>query len=342
MAYSDNTYTADAINSLSGLLAGAIEAQAMRPQKTSVFTSSTSTPYALNDMIANRNRIGRATTELNDALKAREDLGYTLASALSGIPQQQGAGSWLSDFARAFGGGMAAPTNARVDRAQKKYEAEMKDLANILAFDKAMGETQQQQQTIGYTPMEYGTAGKQAAGSAGAQQQEVPVITPQYWDEMIKNYDADRPDEASYRNQTQVARNISNSLTFAGTKNEAYARDVLYSGIKGRKFMPMVRSALKGGGQISDYEDKKYSQWLENAPDDPVGLKDVAVMIVNDYSTNHGLSPLQKNQILESLGLTSEKTQLLPQQIKYEPERVKSEEKAIDSILQEFNASRVD
>ena len=169
MAYSDNIYTADAINGLSGLLAGAIEAQAMRPQKTSVTTTATSTPFALDNMIANRDRIGQATEELNNALKAREDLGYTLASALAGIPQQQGAGSWLSDFARAFGGGMAAPTNARVDRAQKKYEADMKDLANILAFDKAMGETQRQTQTIGYTPMEYETAQSSQKKGAGSE-----------------------------------------------------------------------------------------------------------------------------------------------------------------------------
>ena len=302
----DNLYTADAINGLTGLLAGAIEAQATRPQKTSVITNTTTRPYALQNMIANRDRIGQATSELNNALKAREGLGYTLASALAGIPQQQGAGSWLSDFARAFGGGMAAPTNAMVDRAQKKYEAEMKDLAEILAYDKAMGETQRQVQQTKYEPV--------ATGKTEEKKEEVPIITPQYWDEMIKNYDTERPDEASYRNQTQMERKISNAAAFWGNKNEAYTRDVLYSGIKGRKFMPMVRSALKGGGQISDYEDKKYSQWLENAPDDPVGLKDVAVMIVNDYSTSHGLNPNQKNQILESLGLTSVKTQLLPQQ----------------------------
>ena len=164
MAYSDNTYTADAINRFTDLISNELDARATRPQKTSVITSTTSRLYALKNMIANRDRIGQATAELNDALKAREGLGYTLANALAGIPQQQGAGSWLSDFARAFGGGMAAPTNAMVDRAQKKYEAEMKDLANILAYDKAMGDNQYQAQTIGYEPMEYGTAGKQSKG----------------------------------------------------------------------------------------------------------------------------------------------------------------------------------
>lgn len=151
----------------------ALQALAMRPQKTSAktTTTSTSTPYALEDLVATRNRIGESTKALDDALKARETFGYTLANALASAPQQQGAGSWLSDFARGFGGGMSARTNAAVDRAQKKYEAEMKDLADILAFDKAMGETttQTQNQTISYTPMEYGTAGgAKVAGGQGA------------------------------------------------------------------------------------------------------------------------------------------------------------------------------
>lgn len=151
----------------------ALQALAMRPQKTSAktTTTSTSTPYALEDLVATRNRIGESTRALDDALKARETFGYTLANALASAPQQQGAGSWLSDFARGFGGGMSARTNAAVDRAQKKYEAEMKDLADILAFDKAMGETttQTQNQVMGYTPMEYGTAGgTKAVGVQGA------------------------------------------------------------------------------------------------------------------------------------------------------------------------------
>ena len=151
----------------------ALQALAMRPQKTSATTTttSTSTPYALEDLIATRKRIGESTRALDDALKARETFGYTLANALAGVPQQQGAGSWLSDFARGFGGGMSARTNAAIDRAQKKYEAEMKDLADILAFDKAMGETttQTQDQVIGYTPMEYGAAGgTKAASGQGA------------------------------------------------------------------------------------------------------------------------------------------------------------------------------
>ena len=159
---------------LSSVLAPFVEAQmamANRPQKSSVVTDtfSTSTPYALEDLTAARDSLGTATRNLDEALKAREGLGYTLASALSAIPEQQGYGSWLSNLGRSFGAGLGARTNAAVDRAQKVYDAEMKDLANRLAFDKAMGETttQSQAQQIGYTPMEYNGAGK-VAGAQGA------------------------------------------------------------------------------------------------------------------------------------------------------------------------------
>ena len=163
----------DSLKALIAQQAQALQTLATRPQKSfsQTDTFSRTRPYALSDMIANRDRIGQATSELNNALKAREGLGYTLASALAGVPQQQGYGSWLSDFARSFGGGMAAPTNAMVDRAQKKYEAEMKDLANILAYDKAMGETQNQHQTqtIDYKDLPY-------AGKGSGEEQTPPKV----------------------------------------------------------------------------------------------------------------------------------------------------------------------
>lgn len=152
---------ADNINeyALSNALAPFAEAQmamANRPQKNYVLTNttSTSTPFALEDLIAARDSLGTATRNLDEALKERENFGYTLASALSAIPQQEGYGSWLSALGRSFGAGLGARTNAAVDRAQKVYDAEMKDLANRLAFDKAMGETttQSQEQKIGYLP----------------------------------------------------------------------------------------------------------------------------------------------------------------------------------------------
>lgn len=150
-------------------LAGAITAYAMRPQKSSVVTntSTTETPYALADMIANRDRIGQATRDLDEALKIRESTGFSLANALAAIPQQQGYGSWLSDFARAFGGGMAGPMNAYAARAAAKHDNEMKDLETILKYDKEMGKTQNttQTQTMKYDEMPYGMPGGKGKGN---------------------------------------------------------------------------------------------------------------------------------------------------------------------------------
>ena len=144
-------------------LAGAIAAYAMRPQKTSTITNTTSTntPYALADMIANRNKIGQATRDLDEALKLRETTGYSLFNALASVPQQQGYGSWLSDFARALGGGAVNPMNAYLARAGTKHENTMKDLETILKYDKEMGgtQTQNQVQTMGYQEMPWGGVG---------------------------------------------------------------------------------------------------------------------------------------------------------------------------------------
>ena len=337
-------------NILQSILApqtAALQQLAMRPQKTSSITNttSTSTPYALSDLIAARDSLGTATRNLDEALKQRENLGYTLASALSAIPQQEGYGSWLSALGRSFGAGLGARTNAEVDRAQKVYDAEMEDLATRLAFDKAMGETttQSQEQTMDYTPMETstistGASGKGAGGQGGTQQQ-VPVLNPAYWEQMISNFDKGRPTESSYRNMTQARRNIRNSLMLAGDPDENYARDQ-FAAAKGREFLPMARNALKGAGQITDFEDKKYSEWI-NKVQDPVQLKDTAVRIVDDVAIKNGWSKEQKAQGLEMLGLTSTEENLLPQQREAEPERIRSGIE-IDDLLKKFGAKRVD
>lgn len=149
----------------------ALQALAMRPQKTSATTTTTTrtTPYALDNMIANRDRIGQATQELDDILKARESFKYRFGQGLANVtPQNESGAGWLSGFLRGVGGGLTGYVDNRAARAQQKYENEMKDLAEILAFDKAMGDTQTQvqNQVIGYTPMEYGmgTGSKTAQG----------------------------------------------------------------------------------------------------------------------------------------------------------------------------------
>ena len=169
---------------LSNVLAPFAEAQramANRPQKSSVVTDtfSTSTPYALEDLITARDSLGTATRNLDEALKAREGLGYTLASALSAIPEQQGYGSWLSNLGRSFGAGLGDRTNAQIDRAQKVYDAQMKDLATRLAYDKAMGETsiQRQNQNIGYKNIPgTGKGGGTDGGDGIAQYTDLPDI----------------------------------------------------------------------------------------------------------------------------------------------------------------------
>lgn len=157
-------------NTFGMVLADAIKTQAMRPQKTSQTTVSTTKPVEYADMLARRNQIGAERQALADALKKRENFGYSLASALSAIPQQQGYGSWLSDLSRSFGAGFNARTNAAIDRAQQDYEAAQKDLASALALDKAMGDVQTQEQTIGYTtPMTTDSGvGQQGAGQQQA------------------------------------------------------------------------------------------------------------------------------------------------------------------------------
>ncbi len=114
-------------------------ASTQKPIKT--VQTQVTTPYALDDLLTARGQLGLSTKGLNDALKARESTGYSIANALAGISQQQGPGSWLTDFARSFGSAMSTPTNALVDRAQQKYKADLQDLANRLAYDKAMGGT---------------------------------------------------------------------------------------------------------------------------------------------------------------------------------------------------------
>lgn len=319
--------------------AQALQALAMRPQKTSATTTSTSTstPYALEDLISTRNRIGESSRALDDALKAREDFGYTLANALAGVSQQQGAGSWLSDFARGFGGGFATPINLAIDRAQKKYESEMKDLADILAFDKALGETsvQTQDQVMGYTPV---ATGKKE--DKKEEQSEIPVVDPEYWKQMIANFDKRKPTEASYRSRSQFRQKLENKTAVLGDPDEAYAREQ-FNTVKGRDFLPMARNALKGAGQITDFEDKKYTEWI-NSAENPVQLKDTAVRIVNSVALKNGWTKEQKAKGLELLGLTSEAEGLLPQQKQYEPERVKSSNVNVEDILKKFGAKRVD
>ena len=332
-------------NTLSQLLGGALEAMATRPQKTYQKTSTLSSvlPYALEDILLNRNKIGASTKELDEVLKLKESPLYSFASTLAAAPQQQGHGSWLSAFARGLGGTLAGATNARVERAEKKAEQEVKDLERALEFDKAMGSTtrQTQEDVIGYTPMEYGS-GKSSSGSGkgSGTQQQVPIIEANTWQMLIEKFDKDRPSESAYRNQSQALRNLQNRTLFMGDKEENYARE-LFATLKGKDFLPMARNALKGAGQISDFEDKKYTEWL-NEVKDPVQLKDKYKLIIDDVAKNNKWNADQKTKAYELLGLSTFESELLPAQKKYEPERIKKEETSIQSILEKHGAKRVE
>lgn len=316
----------------------ALQALAMRPQKTSAYITTTTTPYARENMIENRDRIGLARQELDNALKGRETIGYSLANALASVPQQQGYGSWLTDFARGLGTGATGRTNARIDRMQKAYENEMKDLAEILAFDKAMGETQVQNQIMGYDQMAYGTGGK----GAGQQNAEtVPLTGRPDWDYWIKNWDPDRPTELAYRGQSGIGRYLSNKFvgkhTGSATAN-AVRQD--FDTFTGKNLLKIGRDALKGSGPITDFEDKKYTNWLNEAKDDPVALKDAYVRMVQDVSKKNNWSDMQRRNAYEILGLTSDAADLLPAQIKQDPMRVRNLQPQVKSQPQQMQIGR--
>lgn len=240
--------------------AQALQALAMRPQKSQTTTTGTSTPYALEDLIATRNRIGESSRALDNTLKAREDFGYTLANALAGVPQQQGAGSWLSDFARGFGGGFSMPTNLAIDRAQKKYEAEMKDLADILAFDRAMGETQTQNQIIDYKEMPWGGANGKSGVQSGPDQvvQNIATATGEGMDpeEFIKQYntggfvESGASDVDARDNPTLAARFIRSAVAPINTGARSALAQNMTDKIIGPKVQNMIQTM--GGARGAD------------------------------------------------------------------------------------------
>lgn len=314
-------------------LAGAIAAYAMRPQKTSTITntSSTSTPYAISDLLRTRDTIGLSSAKLNEALKPRETYLYSLANALSAMPQQQGPGSWLSAFGRGFGLGASARTNAAVDRAQKAYEAEMQDLAQRLAYDKAMGETttQRQNQIMGYTPMEYGTAGGKGAAQEQAEQKRNYDISPAELPEQKREW-GEREIQAvgridpnlGVRTPIGTALNaLSNIYNPEGKEalrnnNDAYAKRFTVDritqiakatgGSRGIDTMPEVN--LKGGPEISamnmnskEFEkavqDQAWSaadQIIKANPNAQITREELANAFINDF--NHGVQ--KENRIV--------------------------------------------
>ena len=156
----DNEYTGNSFyDVLATDLLAAREAQASRPVKS----SQTTKPLEYADLLKRRNEIGATRTALADALSKRDNFGYRFANALAQIPAKQGAGSWASDFARAFGAAYNAKTDMGIDKAERDYEKAQNDLATALAYNKALGE----EQIIGYEQAPY-------ASSSSKKTEEVP------------------------------------------------------------------------------------------------------------------------------------------------------------------------
>lgn len=240
----------------------ALQALAMRPQKTSATTTTTTTPRALENMIANRDRIGQATQALDDILKARESFKYRFGQGLANVTPQDASGAgWLSGFLRGVGGGLTGYVDNRAARAQQKYENEMKDLAEILAFDKAMGDIQTQNQVIGYTPMEYGTAGtSKATGVGGPDQvvQNIATATGEGMDpeEFIKQYntggfiESGASDVDARDNPTLAARFIRSAVAPINTGARSALAQNMTDKIIGPKVQNMIQNM--GGARGAD------------------------------------------------------------------------------------------
>lgn len=284
-------------NTLGALFASAIEAQANRPVKTSQTTTTTEKPLEYDDMLARRNQIGAERAALAKALEKRDNFGYRFANALSQMPAQQGAGSWLSDFARAFGAAYNAKTDMRIDKAERDYEKAQRDLADALMYDKAMGTEATQKSTIGYNEEPESITGSSVSGGIAVNPQKLTAGAD--WLGMLK-FDEKRKTAEAYREETENQRKFENATAFMGDADEKAARDEFNRAIM-LKFVD-ARQRLKGGGQISDHEDKKYSEDIAKLKD-PVALYDYTFNWANNLAAvRAGKVPVE--DILFTMGIT--------------------------------------
>lgn len=284
-------------NTLGALFASALEAQANRPVKTSQTTTTTEKPLEYDDMLARRNQIGAERAALAKALEKRDNFGYRFANTLSQMPAQQGAGSWLSDFARAFGAAYNAKTDMRIDKAERDYEKAQRDLADALMYDKAMGTEATQKSTIGYNEEPESTTGSSVSGGIAVNPQKLTAGAD--WLGMLK-FDERRKSAEAYRNESTWQRKLENATAFVGDADENAARDE-FDRAKMIK-LAEARQRLKGGGQISDFEDKKYSEDIANLKD-PVALYDYTFNWANNLAAvRAGKVPVE--DILFTMGIT--------------------------------------
>lgn len=286
------------------------EAIATRPQK------SWTQPMEIENMRLNRDRIGEATKNLDDILKLRETSGYSLANALANIPQQQGYGTWLTDFARAFGGGMAAPMEARAQRAEKKHAADLQDLLMTLNYDKAMGEY------IGYDNYPY--AGGRGTGTGEQIKPKVYDFSdaplpekPVSWSELdVQGYNRINPETGVRTPMGAVLNYMNERLNPQGndamTANQtAYAEEFTTDriaevakatgGNRGIDTMPEV--TLKGGPELAatNMNSRKFAEAVQNRawdaadqiikanPNATITREELANAFINNF--NHKIKP---------------------------------------------------
>lgn len=329
-----NNENYDAMQAVFMPIAQGLQDIASRPQKSRQYTNTVqdTTPYALEDMLTARNTIGESTQAVANALAARESPWYATLKALGQIKTTAEPGAWLEAGVQGLSNGATILDDIKAENAQKLYDLKMKDLDERLAYDKEMGsrQTKDEWQTIGYTP--WGT---------GNIQSEVPLTGRPDWDYWIKNWDPDRPTESAYRGQSGIGRYLSNKFvgkhTGSATAN-AVRQD--FDTFTGKNLLKIGRDALKGSGPITDFEDKKYTNWLNEAKDDPVALKDAYVRMVQDVSKKNNWSDMQRRNAYELLGVTSDAADLLPAQIKQDPMRVRNLQPQVKSQPQQMQIGR--
>ena len=238
----------------------ALQTLAMRPQKNQTITTSTSTPYALGDLLAVRDQLGGATQDLNNALKARENPWYATMKALGQVKGSPEYGSWLESGLKGLATGRTILDDIKLENAQSLYDARMKDLANRLAFDKAMGETQTQKQIIDYKEMPWGGAGGKSGIQGGPDQvvQNIATATGEGMDpeEFIKQYntggfiESGASDVDARDNPTLAARFIRSAVAPINTGARSALAQNMTDKIIGPKVQNMIQNM--GGARGAD------------------------------------------------------------------------------------------
>lgn len=326
MAEQDYT-NAELVQTLMSQQAQLAQALAERPMKSyqKNTTYQTSTPRALQDMIKNRDSIRTVSRELDEALRSMEESPmYRIGSRLSNLTQRDSGAGWLAGFFRNLGSGLTSGADLRAERLKTKYENEMKDLAEILKYDEAMGDIQNrvQQDIIDYKVMPYSTSGRGGAG--GTQEQttptvyditapEMPEVKP-YWNEIDLMSDQLKDPETQARTLGGRAAKTVSKKTNPGGLQAMRANQQAYTntftkeaiteiakkmgGSRGIDTIPELN--IKGGPELagwgqdseifeSSVQDQAYfiaDQIIKANPKTDVSREELANAIINNYNNS--------------------------------------------------------